>query len=173
MFGILLESRARRQRRTGGAALSVAAHVAIIGTAAAFTVPRPAAPKPHIDVVRVAIVHDQPKSEIRRAETGARRPGPATLPSIDVQLPIPIMRTDIPPVDVSRGPPLDSLLLSSAGRSSGLRGRLGTLSLAGDSTGSDDWRGSEALMHVISQAKPRYPESLRQAGIDGNVLVQF
>ena len=37
MFGTLLESRARRHRRTGGAALSIAAHVAIIGVATAAT----------------------------------------------------------------------------------------------------------------------------------------
>ena len=28
-------------------------------------------------------------------------------------------------------------------------------------------------MHVLSSGKPRYPESLRQAGVDGSVLVQF
>jgi len=29
------------------------------------------------------------------------------------------------------------------------------------------------LMNVITPARPRYPESLRSAGIDGRVLVQF
>ena len=28
-------------------------------------------------------------------------------------------------------------------------------------------------MRIVTSAKPRYPESLRQAGIDGRVLVRF
>ena len=45
MFGTLLESRARRHRRTGGAALSIAAHVAIIGVTTAATMHGTAAPR--------------------------------------------------------------------------------------------------------------------------------
>jgi hypothetical protein len=44
MFGTLLEARARRHRRTGGAALSIAAHVAIIGVTTAATMHGTAAP---------------------------------------------------------------------------------------------------------------------------------
>jgi len=29
------------------------------------------------------------------------------------------------------------------------------------------------MMHIITSAKPRYPETLRQGGIGGRVLVQF
>ena len=29
------------------------------------------------------------------------------------------------------------------------------------------------MMRVVTQSKPRYPESLRLAGIEGHVLVQF
>ena len=38
MFGTLLESRATRRRRPGGAAVSVAVHMAIIGAITATTV---------------------------------------------------------------------------------------------------------------------------------------
>jgi TonB family protein len=76
---------------------------------------------------------------------------------------------------VSHGPPLDSLLLAAGGSAGGgdPRGRLGRLDVAGDTTGAREWRATEALMRVIAQAKPRYPESLRQAAIEGRVLVRF
>jgi protein TonB len=39
--------------------------------------------------------------------------------------------------------------------------------------GSSEWTVNDILMNVLTPAKPRYPESLRSAGIDGRVLVQF
>ena len=44
-----------------------------------------------------------------------------------------------------------------------------------DDRGSPDdpWSGRELLMRIVSSAKPRYPETLRQGGIGGRVLVQF
>jgi TonB family protein len=94
--------------------------------------------------------------------------------AIEVRLPVPVISDKLPPVDVSHGPPLDSLLLAAGGSSGGdPRGRLGRLDVAGDTMSAREWVGSEALMRVVKQAKPRYPESLRQAAIDGHVLVQF
>src|SRR5262245_53566444 len=48
MLGVLLESRARRQRRSGGVALSVITHLALIAAATAATArgPRTAREKP-------------------------------------------------------------------------------------------------------------------------------
>lgn len=175
MFGVLLESRARRQRRTGGAALSVAAHVAIVGAVTAFTVPkRPVAPT-KIDVVSVKLVTDQPKprTETRHTSAAAPRRGPFDV-LVDVPIPVPTISNQLPAIEMPHGPPLDSLLLAARGRSGGdPRGLLGRLDLAGDSSSASEWRGTEALMRVITQAKPRYPESLRQAAIEGRVLVQF
>src|SRR5215510_12343372 len=54
MLGVLLESRARRPRRSGGMALSVATHLALITGAAAATTGLPRVvkpPKPEIVVV--------------------------------------------------------------------------------------------------------------------------
>jgi protein TonB len=174
MFGELLESKARRQRRTGGAALSVAAHVAIVGTITAFTVPRPPAPKPRVDVYHVVISREPPKSETpaRRTESRAPRVGPFTA-LVDVQqLPVPVITSELPPIDVTHGFAPDSLVARGGSPGGGPLGHLGRLDLS-DSTGSNEWRGNEALMRVVTQSKPRYPESLRQAAIDGRVLVQF
>src|SRR5215471_8197891 len=102
MLGVLLESRARRQRRTGGAALSVAVHVAIVGAVTAMTVPRPAAPKPRIEVVRVRIdPTPTPKPSIaRRTDVSLPRLGRISL-DVDVRLPIPVLSDRLPPIDVS------------------------------------------------------------------------
>jgi protein TonB len=39
--------------------------------------------------------------------------------------------------------------------------------------GTTEWRGKELLMRIERAAKPRYPEALRQSGIEGRVVVQF
>jgi protein TonB len=44
----------------------------------------------------------------------------------------------------------------------------------GDGASDDtDWRGNELLMRTITSATPRYPESLRQAGLNGRVVIRF
>ena len=175
MFGVLIESKARRQRRTGGVAMSALAHVAIVGAVTAMTVSKPRMERPKIDAYPVRITNDPPPpTDVRRTTTNAPRLGPFNR-TIDIRLPVPQISDRLPPIDVSHGPPLDSLLLAASGSAGGgdPRGRLGRLDVAGDTIGEREWRGTEALMRVISQAKPRYPESLRQAAIEGRVLVRF
>src|SRR5437764_11580518 len=78
MFGTLLESRARRHRRTGGAALSIAAHTVIIGAATAATVHGTTSPrivtKP--EVLLFTVTRTAPKAVEHR--TTARRPATAS-----------------------------------------------------------------------------------------------
>src|SRR5262249_13567726 len=112
----------------------------------------------------------QPR-DVARSETRAPRFG-IIARSVDVRLPVPVISHKLPPIDVSHGPPLDSLLLL-AGGGGDPRGRLGHLDTSGDSGSARDWNASEAMMRVIRQAKPRYPENLRRAAIEGRVLVQF
>jgi TonB family protein len=176
MFGVLLESRAKRQRRTGGAALSVAAHLTIVGAVTAFAVPRPVAKPDKPESVAVVITNrpEEPRAEIRRAEPALRRSGPFNAP-FEVRLPVPTISDHLPPIVSPQGPPLDSLLLlpGRSGGSSDARGRLGRLDVGSDTVATSEWRGTEVLMHVVTQAKPRYPDNLRQAAIEGRVLVQF
>src|SRR5204863_836790 len=96
MFGNLLESRARRHRRTGGAVLSVAAHIAIIGFTTAATMRGKAAshtpPKPEFLVFQVA---PAPKPIERRAATAATQPVASR-----TMVPAPITLTIAPPLTV-------------------------------------------------------------------------
>ena len=173
MLGVLLESKAKRQRRTGGAAMSVAAHVAIVGLVTAFTVPKPRVTHAPIDVVHVAIAPEPPQTRTVQRRSFPGMPVGPVLNNIDVRLPPPIISNELPPIDATHGPPLDSLLLISTRSGGGSHGGVGRLDLTDDPGGGNEWRGSEAMMRVVTQSKPRYPESLRLAGIDGHVLVQF
>src|SRR5207244_1177360 len=82
MTGQLIESRAIRQRRTGGAAISTAFHLAIIAAAAAATrgtpIPHSFRPDPPVRLVRVA---DQPHDE-SRARPSEPTPHNALTPTI-------------------------------------------------------------------------------------------
>jgi len=175
MFGTLIESRPRRQRRSGGAALSVATHVAIVGMIGAFTVPREAPARKPIEVVHVSIA---PRATTRRPEShasDARAPRPGVFSvAVNVRLPSPGFGPELPPIDLTRGPSIDSLLRASTS-SGGATGLGGRFDLTSDGVGdaSGEWRGSELLMRIVTSAKPRYPEALRRAGIGGHVLVRF
>ena len=174
MFGTLLESRARRHRRTGGAALSIAAHVAIIGVTTAATMHGTAAPrtpiKPEFVVFKAT---PAPKPLERRASaappTSSRTavPAPITL----VISPPTMMPPSLPDIDLTRGVTPD--VVSIGGPPAAPGGGPGRTFGLTDSTASDKWSVREVLMNILSSAKPRYPEVLRQSGVGGRVLVQF
>lgn len=174
MLGVLLESSARRQRRTGGAALSVAAHLAIVGAVTAFTVPRPPVKRTPIEVVPVTLVKDAPPTprEQRPRTPSAPHVGPFSR-LIDIQIPTPAIPAAMQFDGTQIPAPNDIIPSVVGGGPTDARGKLGRLDFGDDSTDAREWRGNEALMRVITQGKPRYPESLRQAAIEGRVLVQF
>lgn len=174
MFGQLLESRARRARRTGGAALSVAVHTAIIGAATALTAGGKPAQRTPVEVVslRLAppVTPDVPRTPMMVVPLHVRGPS-FTMRTIDVPTVTPV---SLPPIEASTGLSLDSILISSGRPGPGGNGSVGGLTLGIDEPPrSGPWTGAELLMRIVSSAKPRYPESLRQAGIGGRVLVRF
>jgi len=172
MFGQLLESRAVRTRRSGGAALSVAMHTAIIGVATVLTahgVPttrRVDAPIP-VHFTRPVPTPVEPTSA---APVVPRGFVPPTRTIIAVPTIPPV---GLPPIEASSGVSLDSALFVSGGTST--RGNpAGVLDIGGNDTPTGGaWTGSELLMRIVTSAKPRYPESLRQAGLGGRVLIRF
>jgi protein TonB len=173
MLGVLLESRSRPQRRSGGAALSVAVHMAVIAAVTAHTVHGRTAPadKPKVVVLRFAQPTVRPP--VVRTVTSS---GPTSLRDFSsvvirrVSVPTFVPRS-LPPVDLSSGAAFDSIVISGSGSGSGAGPRS---VIDGEGTaGSTEWRGRELLMRIERSVKPRYPESLRQSGIDGRVVVQF
>jgi protein TonB len=175
MLNVLLESRARTQRRSGGAMLSIALHIGIIAAAAVGTVtatPAPKLEKPKAVIIvqpvtrRARVVSER---EASRAPRGPVLPADIVVRHVDVPQIVP---HGLPPIDVSRGSSGDSVVISGAPSSGGLAGAVGNAFDSGTGGGSE-WNASEVLMHIVTAAKPRYPESLRSAGIDGRVLVEF
>lgn len=175
MLAVLLESRAARQRRTGGAILSVAAHIAIVGGAIAFAVTKtdahPAADRPII--VPVRFPDPAPKPATSDAPRHATVAGPTidldTRPVIDIPSVPPV---GIPPIQPSSGISPDVVRLGGPHKDgSSLGGNL--LGDSGNDAGSTEWRGNELLMRIAKSATPDYPEQLRRAGVNGRVLVRF
>lgn len=175
MLNVLLESRSNRQRRSGGALLSVAVHMGIIAAVVVGTVtatPAPKFEKPKaVIIVQPIIKHARIVSE-HEVSRASRTPAPLSdivIRHIDIPRIVP---RGIPPVEVAQGSPSDVVVLGGAPSPGGLAGAVGNVFDSGNG-GSNEWNVNEVLMHLVTSAKPRYPESLRSAGIDGRVLVEF
>jgi protein TonB len=175
MFGTLLESRARRQRRPGGAALSIAAHIAIIGGATAATVHGTTSPRSPLkpEVIVFTATRPTPRPiEHRKTTAPPTSSRPTDFTPVVLTIPPPgATPPALPTIDVSsQATPADIVL--GPGTSGSHQGPpRGSFDLTDDPPG--ELRGRELLMHIVSSAKPRYPEALRQNGIDGRVVVQF
>lgn len=173
MLGVLLESRARAPRRSGGAALSVAAHLAIIAAIAANTVHGTPTRHEKPTIVHVQFSRPTVRTPVTRAIVTDQSHGlSSVLSSVvikRVQVPN-FVPKGLPPIDLSSGASFDSIVISGSGGSP----TGGRSVIDGESSlSSTDWHVSELLMHIVSSAKPRYPSVLRQSGIDGRVVVRF
>ena len=175
MFATLLESRAHRQRRAGGTALSLLLHGALIAGAVGLTATATSgatdAPKapPVITFVTTPTPAPSPAPTSDRA-SGPSQPQaprrivvdfdgiiPATLPPIDVGAPT------VNPEDVVIG----------RGGSMAPAGT-GPIGAHGVGDGVIGEREVDRAPNVIGAAPtPRYPDALRGAGITGRVVVQF
>ncbi|HEX4683669.1 MAG TPA: energy transducer TonB, partial [Gemmatimonadaceae bacterium] len=176
MLAVLLESRARRPKRAGDAAFSVAVHVAIIGavvvTAAhGGTVTHRIERAPY---VRLTV----PRNVARE------RPLSHQVPTMRPPTGFAIPRFDMPVSNLSFAINLEPKVSGPAWPAMptciSCRGGVGSMAdavtRAGGANGGDDnsaWRGSELLMRIVASAVPRFPERLRDAGVEGSVLVQF
>jgi len=172
MFGTLLESRARRRRRPGGAAVSVAVHVAIIGAITATAAHGRIAPRQKPEYIAL-VNFKKPTAPPPIDRTAVRDPmpgpvivAPVTIRHIDPPATVP---PSLPPIDASFGSGADSIVIGG-GPSSGLtRGIVG-----GEERNSPtEWVGADLQTRILASGKPRYPESLRQAAVDGRVLIRF
>ncbi|HEY4131799.1 MAG TPA: TonB family protein [Gemmatimonadaceae bacterium] len=176
MLNVLMESRVQRQRRAGGAALSGAIHLALIGAVTATAVHGHTAPAPK-PTVMVQLRYAPPV-----VRTPALQPAPSSAPSTHAVFSAPqlprvsfptVTPTELPSIDAGRGFSADSISAPDVPtRGSGSIARGLTFGEDGASS-SNNWGANEVLMHVLTPARPRYPESLRQAGVGGQVLVRF
>jgi protein TonB len=174
MFSELLETRAHRQRRFGGATMSVAAHVAIVGVIAASTAHGRSAPKTKEPPPPKVVFVEHPSAPVRAV------PQTATTQSAAPRLNVIVKHVDVPtfvphglpPIDVGAHA-ADSIIIGGGGESHGLAGQVGNVFGDDSRHDSNTWNAIEIQMHILEPARPRYPESLRSAGIEGRVLVEF
>lgn len=174
MFGVLLESRAHRQRRTGGALMSAATHLAVVGSVGVLAARGPvhAATVEKPLVVPIALAKQPPVLHAR--VTSRANPSTTRIVSPDVRVvDVPtITPVGLPPILPAAGPALDGPIV--IGGAHGPAGPLGgSLTDDGPGDGAREWRGTELMMRIVEQVRPRYPDMLRQAGIDGRVLLRF
>ncbi len=173
MFGTLLESRARRRRRPGGAAISVAVHMVIIGAVTAGTVHGTAMSKEKPEPVLLRFKNPPPPPPkpvdptIRDLVPAPVIAGPIQIHRID---PPPTILDHLPPIDSSFGRGIDSIVIGGGGSSPGLASAIGESAGRSEPT---EWIGADLQTRILASGRPRYPESLRQAAIDGRVLVRF
>jgi protein TonB len=169
MFGVLIESKAKAPRRSGGALLSILAHTAGLTLAVVLTARGASAPidtrRDPLPPVTFIPVTAAPPGEPHRSE-GSTHPCvcvPAP-PVLNFQGTIPPTNVDV--VDRVPGLPSGSSFWGD------------TLVALGSNVidtarASEPWTVGETSARVLRAARPRYPEMLRAAGVSGRVLVRF
>ena len=174
MLGTLIETRGSRPRRLGGTLVSIALHTGIIGLVVAITArgtprPRPAAP-PATPVVYVVPAPVAPAP--------APRPAPSS-PVSAVQASTPVV---IPPIRIPNAlPPIDVHAIVTDPNWYDTRSSSPPTHLAGNggmSSGPEHgaWDASAVDRAVVpsrGNPRPRYPEMMRAAHLEGHVDVRF
>lgn len=176
MFGTLIESRATPQRRTGSSFASIAVHTSIIALAVVAT-----AKKGTVMTsvpLEVPVVHYARPMDPRPAPSRAvavANAAIAAMPSVPRLIVPSVVPIGIPPIDLSvvptveysgRGPIADSRITCE-------RACDGSTPVI-DADGRTLWSTNDVLMRLLDDpVPPRYPESLRRAGVEGDVVVRF
>jgi TonB family protein len=176
---VLLESGARPSRRLGGGLASVVLHGALIGLAL-YATRATMGPKNAIAAEKTPITFLPPKpppmAKILQPSAAAPSAAPAfaipTMARISVPTIVPV---GLPEINFEVAPMTDPTLYSGAGetRSTGPVSVVG----AGNGTGTDGggmWSGAELAMRLlVTPDKPRYPNQLRDSGVEGTVSFKF
>ena len=178
MLSVLLESRATPSRHVGGTIMSAVVHGGAIAAAIALTLPGRdnSTQTPEIRPTPVHYVRTAP-SPVESAPSAPptqtspdRSPRSANLPVIDARVVIP---TKIPPIDLAQ-PAVrsDQVLIGGHSRTLGEPGIIGTP--LGSADGVSDASAVDRAPRIVGRApEPRYPATLRSAGIEGRVLAEF
>jgi protein TonB len=172
MLNTLLESRAPRPRRMRTTMASVLVHAALIAGAVALTMPGPVAAKdPGVRVIPIKYV--RVRTEVISSERGEPFGPQHPAPPARVRFVAPnVVPTIIPPIDVGPARPLDDVVIGGPGVS-------GTSPIgSGPPIGSGGSVVDEMLVdrapRLLGRAlEPSYPASLREAGVQGRVVVQL
>jgi protein TonB len=173
MFQTLIESRAARTRSIGGSMVSIAAHAGIVGALVVATAQATVAHVAEQRETAVEFTDVAPPPSVPPPVREVFTAAPVAKGFTVLQTPIDIP-TSLPPVDLSAPPTnLDNFtgIGKPGGRADGLEGAAGVASAL-----NGVFLESEVEKPVVvlpGTAGPAYPESLRAAGIEGQVMAQF
>ena len=176
MFGTLIESRAVTPRRTGGSVASILIHSAIItgGVLATAKDTIPAPPQaPPAPVFRYVSPVDPPPATQRSASSSSASVASAPiLPRLTMPAIVPV---GIPPIDPMAMPtPNDFRGGPISGPTTYCEQDCANPTARSDSAGRRLWGTRDLLMRLLENpVPPRYPEAMRRAGVEGDVVVKF
>lgn len=174
MFQTLIESRARRTRTLGGSMVSVVVHAGVVGALVVATAQ-----------ATVAHVAEDRETAIKLTNSAPPPPPPApTAPRVFTAAPTakgftvlttPIdIPTSLPPIDLTAPPTnLDDFSArgTPGGRADGVEG--GTSAAPALNGVFLESQVDRPVAVLPGTAGPSYPEMLRTAGIEGQVMAQF
>lgn len=175
MLNVLLESRARRPRRVGSTLASALVHAALIAGAVALTLPHRVDARTQVDPPRRRVIFTVPRPPHVTAATGARSTSitPVTGPTL-TRIDIPVVVPDhLPPIDVGPAIPPDQIIIGGPDARAGSPMGGGSSTLTGTGSVVDERLVDRAPRLMGNAPDPKYPASLRAAGIEGRVVVQF
>jgi periplasmic protein TonB len=162
MFSRLPESNAVRQRRTGGLVVSTVVHALVIALAVRATM-LTAAPSPKVQPLPPLYT---PPPQRNSADPTTRVP---TIPDI----PQPVITADVP----NTIPDIGATILHGREEFSRTTSFSGPESTGGAPNAADGSplteRFVEKVVVALPGTAPRYPDMLRQAGVEGDVRAQF
>jgi periplasmic protein TonB len=175
MFSRLPESNAVRQRRAGGLVVSTLVHALVIALAVRATM-LTAAPRPNDPSPRPPVYVAPPE----RVPTTQRTPppqrnsvAPTTSAPTMPDIPQPIITPDVP----TTIPDLGATILHGSDGFSRTTSMSGPESTGGAPNAADGSplteRFVEKVVVALPGTAPRYPDMLRQAGVEGDVRAQF
>jgi protein TonB len=179
MFTVLLESRAPRKRRVGSTVASAVLHGALIATAVALTMPGRGdagvvATPPADDTIIFVVPAVEPHPPSPRVHEGSTEIFSPAGPRVVFEPPK-FTPPELPTTDIGPAIPPDEIVIGGPGsRTASPAGVFGPSSLLGSDGSAVDVRLVDRAPQLAGRAlEPRYPAQLRDAGVQGRVVVQF
>ncbi|MBC7844402.1 MAG: TonB family protein [Gemmatimonadaceae bacterium] len=176
MFDQLLETKAKKQRSTGGTVISVILHTALIAAAVVLTKKTAdALEKPKEEKVVLTETKKEPEPEKPKEQPKQQQPVAQVAPPKGFQVitpPIDIPDV-IPDVDLSKKA-TDEADFSGKGVQGGVAKGVegGTGPVISDQP-YFDFQVEKAAAAIPGSGSPAYPEMLKSSGVEGEALVQF